>query len=207
MLPNLINRKYFSVITFFILVLSLVFISCKKEIKNTVVFVHDNETTPTMLTHNDTMQVSDSGIIKYKVIAKTWEVFDKARDPHWRYPDGFYLEQYDSVFNIVATIKADTAWNYTQRKLCKFKGNVFIHNKKDETFSSDELYWDQRQQKVYSNMPVIVNRPGQMTLRGTGFEANQQMTHYTFMNVGEMASGKTLLYMNEDTENNETKEE
>ncbi|MFT4222483.1 LPS export ABC transporter periplasmic protein LptC [Dysgonomonas sp.] len=207
MLPCLINRKYLPLTIFFVFVVGIVFISCKQEAKNTVNFIHDNETTPTMMTHNDTMLISDSGIIRYKVIAQTWEVFDKSKDPHWRYPNGFYLEQFDSVFNIVTTVKADTVWNYTLRKLWKLKGNVFIRNKKDETFSGDELYWDQRQQKVYSNLPVVVSRPDQMTLRGTGFEANQQMTNYKFMNVGEMASGKTIFYVNEDAENNEEKQE
>ncbi|MDR1092298.1 MAG: LPS export ABC transporter periplasmic protein LptC [Prevotella sp.] len=207
MLLCLINKKYFPLTAFFSFVVGIVFMSCNKEVKSTVNLVYDNETTPTMLTHNDTMLVSDSGLIRYKVIAETSEIFDRAKDPHWRYPDGFYLEQFDSVLNIVATVKADTVWNYTQRKLWKFKGNVFIHNRKDETFSGDELYWDQRKQKVYSNLPVIVNRPGQMTLRGTGFEANQQMTNYDFMNVGEMASGKTLIYVNEDAENDEEKQE
>lgn len=200
-------RKYFPLAAFFSFVVGVVFVSCNQEVKNTVNFVHDNETTPTMITHNDTMLISDSGIIRYKVIAKTSEVFDKAKDPNWRYPDGLYLEQFDSVFNIVTTIKADTVWNYTLRKLWRLKGNVFIRNKKEETFSGEELYWDSRQQKVYSNLPVVVNRPDQMTLRGTGFEANQQMTNYKFMNVGEMASGKTLFYVNEDAENNEEKQE
>jgi LPS export ABC transporter protein LptC len=207
MLFCLINKKYFPLTTFFSFVVGVVFMSCDKEVKNTVSFSYDNETTPTMITHNDTTQISDSGLIRYKVIAKTWEMFDKSKDPHWHFPHSFYFEQLDTAFSIVLTLKADTAWNYTQRKLWKFKGNVFIHNKKDETFSSDELYWDQRQQKVYSNMPVVVNRPNQMTLRGTGFEANQQMTNYKFMNVGEMASGKTILYVNEDTENSEEKQE
>lgn len=207
MLSCLIKRKYFPLTTFFSFVVGVIFISCNQEVKNTVNFIHDNETTPTMMTHNDTMLISDSGIIRYKVIAQTWEVFDKSKDPHWHFPHRFYFEQLDTAFRVVLTLKADTAWNYTLRKLWKFKGNVFIRNKKDETFSGDELYWDQRQQKIYSNLPVVVSRPDQMILRGTGFEANQQMTNYKFMNVGEMASGKTLFYVNEDAENNEEKQE
>ncbi len=200
-------RKYFSLTIFFSFVVSVVFISCNQEVKNTVNFVHDNETTPTMITYNDTTLISDSGIIRYKVIAKTWEVYDKSKDPHWYFPHRFYFEQLDTAFSVILTLKADTVWNYTLRKLWKFKGNVFIRNKKDETFSGEELYWDQRQQKIYSNLPVVVSRPDQMILRGTGFEANQQMTNYKFMNVGEMASGKTLFYVNEDAEGNEEKQE
>jgi len=204
---SLINRRYYPVITFFLIVMSVVFISCKDEVKNSVDLAYNPETVPSVKTHNDTMHISDSGIIRYKVITKTWEIFDKAKDPHWRFPNGFYLEQFDSVFNKVATVKADTVWNYTTRRIWKLKGNVFIHNKKDETFTGEELYWDSRQQKVYSDKYVVVNRPGQMTLRGLGFEANQQMTVYKFRDVGEIMSEKTLLFINEDEGNGEEKEE
>lgn len=207
MLSYLRNKGYLSVVTLFSIVTAIVFISCKDEVKNIVNLEFDGETTPTMKSHNDTVQISDSGIIRYKVISKTWEIFDRAKDPHWRYPEGFYLEQFDTTFNIVSTIQADTAWNYTLRKLWKLKGNVFIRNKKDETFTGEELFWDSRQQKVYSDKYVVVNRPGQMILRGLGFEANQQMTNYTFRDVGEIKSEKTLLYVNEDAENGDEEEE
>lgn len=201
------NSRYLPVIIFFTIVISVVFLSCKDESKSSVNFDYDPEVIPSMLTHNDTMQISDSGIIRYKVIAKTWEIFDRAKDPHWRYPNGFYLEQFDSLRNIIAVIKADTVWNYTSRKLWKLRGNVFIYNRNDETFKSDELYWDERQQKVYSNTFVEVNRPNQMILRGRGFEANEQMTNYKFRDVGRTRDGTTLLYVNEESENNAEKEE
>jgi LPS export ABC transporter protein LptC len=201
------DRRYFPVVTLFIIVAAIVFASCKDEAKNMVSLEFDAETTPTMKTYYDTMHISDSGIMKYRVIAKTWEVFDRARDPHWHYPDGFSFEQFDSALQVVVTVQADTAWHFTLRKLWKFKGRVLARNEKDETFSSDELYWDSRQQRVYSDQYVVVNRPGQMTLRGTGFEANEQMTNYTFRNVGEIMSEKTILYVNEDAENREEREE
>jgi LPS export ABC transporter protein LptC len=197
-----LNRKpnlYIPAVLMSVVILS--FVSCKDEPKNTIELNYDAEKIPSLNTDSVTMLISDSGLIRYKLITKTWEVFDKAKDSHWRFPDGFYGEQFDTTFNVVATIKSDTAWNYTNRKIWKWTGHVVIHNKLNETFKSEELFWDERQQKVYSNKYVEVYRPDKMTLKGTGgFEANQQMTEYKFKNVGD----KTFFYVNEDDENNES---
>ncbi|NDV96006.1 LPS export ABC transporter periplasmic protein LptC [Dysgonomonas sp. 521] len=189
-------------------VVMLFFVSCKEESKNAIDLDYDPEKVPSLNTDSVTMLVSDSGIIRYKMISQTWLIFDRAKDPHWLFPDGFYFEQLDTTFNVIATVKADTAWNYTNKKLWKLRGHVFIHNKVGETFSSNELFWDERQQKVYSKEYVEVVRPDKMTLRGAGgFEANQQMTEYKFLNVGNTAFGKTILYVNEDEENNADSED
>lgn len=182
------------------------FASCKDDAKSSVNFTYDKETVPTINTDSTSTLISDSGIIRYRMTAKTYEVFDQAKDPHWFYPQGLYWEQFDSVFNVVVTAKADTAWNFTTRKLWKLKGNVVVKNIIGETFSSDELFWNQQQQKIYSDKFVRIDRPDKGILQGKGgFEANQQMTEYEFKRVGESTSGKTIIYVNEEQDNNEEK--
>jgi LPS export ABC transporter protein LptC len=178
------------------------FISCKDDPKNAVNLNYDSEKMPSLNTDSVTMLISDSGLIRYKMITKTWEVFDKAKDPHWLFPHGFYAEQLDTAFNIVLTVKSDTAWSYTNRKIWKLKGHVSILNVVGETFSGDELFWDERRQRIYSDKYVEVYRPDKMTLKGTGgFEANQQMTEYKFLNVKD-----SPITYNEDQENNSDSE-
>lgn len=200
-------KRYSKLATMFLLVTNVFFVSCKKEEKNTVDIAYDRELIPTMRTFFDTIQISDSGLIKYKVISEIWEVFDQAKDPHWKYPKGIYFEQFDSLFNVIVTVKADTAWNYTLRKVWQLKGNVVISNFKNETFASDEFFLDSRQQIIYSNKPVEVNKPGEIIIKGSGFQSNQQLTNWQFTNVGEYGAGKSLLYVSEDTEDSELEQE
>lgn len=152
--------------------------SCGSEKKDYVDTLYDKESVPSMVTDSVTELISDSGLIRYKMIASRWMVFDNARDPYWYFPQKIYLEQFDTLFQIQATLEADTAWNYTQRKLWKLKGNVFIKNRQDETFESDELFWDEKTGKVYSDKFIEINKPGELLLRGKGFESNQEMTQY-----------------------------
>ena len=208
-MQQLKTRQNLSVVTVLLSVMAFFFISCKEEVKSTVDLNYDADKVPSLNTDSVTMLISDSGLIRYKVIAKTWEIFDRAKDPHWFFPDGLYVEQFDTIFSIVATVKADTAWNFTSKKLWQLRGHVVIRNKLGETFSSEELFWDQRQQKVYSKKYVEVFRPDKMTLRGMGgFEANQQMTEYRFWNVKD----SPITYnedqeANADDQNNEEKKE
>lgn len=208
-MQQLKTRQNLSVVTVFLSVMAFFFISCKEEVKSTVDLHYDADKVPSLNTDSVTMLISDSGLIRYKVIAKTWEIFDRAKDPHWFFPDGLYVEQFDTIFSIVATVKADTAWNFTSKKLWQLRGHVVIRNKLGETFKSEELFWDQRQQKVYSKKYVEVFRPDKMTLHGMGgFEANQQMTEYRFWNVKD----SPITYnedqeANADDQNNEEKKE
>ena len=208
-MQQLKTRQNLSVVTVFLSVMAFFFISCKEEVKSTVDLHYDADKVHSLNTDSVTMLISDSGLIRYKVIAKTWEIFDRAKDPHWFFPDGLYVEQFDTIFSIVATVKADTAWNFTSKKLWQLKGHVVIRNKLGETFKSEELFWDQRQQKVYSKKYVEVFRPDKMTLHGMGgFEANQQMTEYRFWNVKD----SPITYnedqeANADDQNNEEKKE
>ena len=60
-----------------------------------------------------------------------------------------YLEQFDSIFHIDASIKANTAYYYDKERLWKLIANVDIQNLKGERFNTELLYWNEATQKVY----------------------------------------------------------
>ncbi len=151
--------------------------ACGSKDPETVDIQFDPETTPSMTTDSVITLISDSGITRYKLIADIWQVFDKAEDPFWYFPEGIYLERFDSLFQVEAKILADTAWNYTEKRLWRLKGNVDIRNMEGELFLSDELFWDQKEERVYSDKYIQIKR-GETELKGYGFESNQEMTEY-----------------------------
>jgi LPS export ABC transporter protein LptC len=151
--------------------------ACTSSEKEFVDVSFDPELTPSMNTDSVITLISDSGITRYKLEADNWQVFDKAKDPYWYFPEGIYLERFDSLFQVEAKILADSAWNYTERRLWRLKGHVDIRNMEGEMFLSDELFWDQREEKVYSDKYIEIKR-GDTELKGYGFESNQEMTEY-----------------------------
>ena len=181
-----------------------IFASCKKDAKSSIDFEYDPELIPTLSTDSVTELISDSGIIRYKMITPLWNMYEQAKEKYWSFPKGIYLEQFDSTLVVVVTIKADSAWNYVNKKLWYLKGNVFVKNIDGVTFTSDELYWDSNpnEQKIYSNKPVTIDEPGRRLLIAEDFVSNQQMTAWEFSNVHD-----SKISVEEDTGNNSVNEE
>lgn len=152
--------------------------SCSREHKEFVALQFDPETTPTMLTTEVSSLISDSGVVKYKLIAQEWHVYGKAAEPYWYFPEKIYLEQYDSLFNPAATIRADTAYNYEKQGLWKLIGNVDIVNERGDHFETSLLYWDTKDEKVYSDQFMHIERADGTIIEGNSFESNWDMTKY-----------------------------
>lgn len=199
------SRTIFCLIVLTSLLFSFVLPSCKKESNSGLELVYNKETVPTIDTDSVTTLISDSGIIKYKVLAKTWEMYEGFKDEYWYFSEGIYLEQFDSLFNIIISVEADTAWNYTAKKLWKLKGNVFIkkHDTQD-TYSSPEFYWDQQKRIVYSDSVVTIDSPDGGLINASKFSSDERLMNAVFVAIGELSSrGKGLIYVNEDKQTSE----
>lgn len=189
-------RKIWYIATVLITVVMLLFVgSCQQKSEELIDIKFNPDSVPTMDTESVITLISDSGITRYKLITKNWQVFDKAKDPYWFFPEGLYLERFDSLFNVEAIIYGDTAWHYLDKKLWRLKGNVNSQNMKGEKFLSDELFWDQRQEKIYSDKYIEIQK-GDTQLKGYGFESNQEMTEYRIFRPHE---GRIPFSENPDT--------
>ena len=140
--------------------------------------ITERDSLPIMETKGVSTLISDSGIIRYRLQAEDWRVFDKKKPPYWAFEEGVYLETFDTLFQMEANIKADTAYYYEKQKLWKLMGNVVIRNLKGEKFNTELLYWDQNTEKVYSDRFIRIEQPDRI-ITGRGFDSNQQMTKYT----------------------------
>ena len=73
--------------------------------------ITERDSLPVMDTRGVTTLISDSGVTRYRVNTEEWLIFDKKKPSYWAFEKGIYLEQFDSLFHVDASIKADTA-NY-----------------------------------------------------------------------------------------------
>jgi LPS export ABC transporter protein LptC len=151
--------------------------SCNKEKKEVVDVSFDPETTYTLRTTDVSTLISDSGITRYRLNAKEWLVFGKAKDPYWYFPKGIYVEKFDTLFQSEASIQADTAYNYEKKSLWKLVGNVKIESLEGTRFETSLLYWDQKEEKIYSDKYIRIEEEDKV-ITGIGFESNQDMSQY-----------------------------
>jgi len=159
--------------------------ACGGDKKDMVDISFNAQSSYTLKETNVETFVSDSGITRYKVITQTWLIFGKANEPFWYFPDGIYLDKFDTVFNTEASIKADTAYYYERRKLWKLDGNVDVSNFKGERFQTQQLFWDQNKESVYSDSFITITK-GENVKTGQGFRSTQDMNDYQiFHSTGE----------------------
>lgn len=156
--------------------------SCDDEKKEIISGTTDPETTPTMITRDVTTIVSDSGITRYKITTPLWLMFEEASEPTWRFPEGVHLEKFNPAFAPEATIDCDSATYFKNQQLWRLDGYVNIRNTLGEKFLTNQLYWNQRQQKIYSDSFIHIERQGKV-IEGYGFESNERMTRYNVLRV------------------------
>ena len=148
-----------------------------------------------MKTLGVTTLISDSGVTRYRVKTEEWLMFDRKKPSYWAFEKGVYLEQFDSIFNIEASIKADTAYFYDKQQLWKLIGNVDIQNRKGERFNTELLFWNQATKKVYSDKFIRIQQPDRV-ITGHGFESNQDMTVYVIQNIAAGFDEKRFCEIN-----------
>lgn len=138
----------------------------------------NRDSVPVMVTRDVSTYVSDSGVVRYKIITAEWKVFDRLDPSRWSFEQGIYLEKYDNDLTIDATILADTAYYYDKQELWELRGNVHIDNEQDEQFDTQLLFWNQKTKQVYSDKFIRI-RQQKRVITGIGFTSNQDFTNYT----------------------------
>lgn len=157
-------------------------LSCNSEKKSTAAPIEEPDSIPYLSTYGVTTLISDSGRISYRIEAEEWLIYEKRNPKYWAFEKGAYLEKYDDSLRVEATIKSDTAYFYSEKKLWKLIGNVDIKNQKGEKFFTDLLYWSQEDGSIYSDKYIKIEQKEQITT-GIGFRSNQELTDWEILST------------------------
>ena len=125
--------------------------------------------------------ISDSGLIKYRIVTESWEVNQAKNPSRWIFLNGLFLEQFDEKFHVEAYIQCDTAYYFDQLKLWELRGRVRIRTIDGLRFASEELFWDQNKHELYSNRFSRLVTPDR-EMQGAYFRSDERMTHYMISN-------------------------
>jgi len=159
----------------------LLVLSCEQAQEHTAAAVHERDSASMMISYGVNTLISDSGVIKYKIVTERWDVNTIKTPTRWTFEKGVFFEQFDQQFHVEAYVQADTAWYYDQQKLWHLRGRVRIRNVNGLIYESEELYWDGLRHELYSYVFSKVTTP-ERTLQGTYFRSDEQMRHYTVSN-------------------------
>ncbi len=161
--------------------LFLLLSSCRKnEVKIQREVLAERSAVPMLDANEVTTLISDSGITRYRISAGRWQIYDKAQPPYWDFPQGIYIERFDEQLEVNASLRSDYAHYDENAQLWRLEGNVYAVNQEGEIFETPLLYWNQKDERVYSDSTIRITRENSVIV-GVGFESNQEMTRYTIM--------------------------
>ena len=166
-----------------LLVLSLYFLlaSCEKNDLKKVAGFTGKDTIPSQIANDITVIYSDSAKVKARLTSPKMIQYITG-DQNTEMPIGLKVLFYNDSLKAVSSLRADYGIRYPAKYLIKVTGNVVVSNTKGDTLHTEELFWDENRNIIYSNTFVKVKQPDKVIL-AEGFNSDVNFLHYTFKKV------------------------
>ena len=132
--------------------------------------------------HGAHITYSDSGQKVLEIRAGLLQDFGNMEPPYVFFGNGITVNFYSANAKSATVLKADTARQLKKEDLWGIGGNVEVTNGKGERMTTELLFWDKKEERLYSDAKVQILSDGQL-IRGKGFEADQSFTTYRIYKV------------------------
>ena len=132
-----------------------------------------NEAMMTEYSENLLIVMSQNGRKSYVFTTPLVEGYTLGAEPYREFRKGVKIPTYkdDSLSSVDAVLTANYAIYYENRELWEAKGNVVVEKSDGKTLYTQQLFWNARTGKIYSNVDSkIVQNGGRDVFIGEGFE-------------------------------------
>ena len=141
------------------------------------------ETIMTEYSEDLSVVMSQNGRRSYHFVTPLLEGYSLAREPYREFRKGVKITTYqnDSLTTVDAVLTANYAIYYENRELWEAKGNVVVEKSDGKTLYTQQLFWNARTKKIYSNVDSkIVQNNGRDVFIGEGFESDEEFKDWRF---------------------------
>lgn len=175
-----------------LLIITTMMPSCKNDVQK-VLSLDVVDTLPEVTARDIEIFYSERGRVQIKLVSP-YLVNKSEEESQLIFPEGFIVYFYDSAMNVQSTITADYGISYEKKKLMEARHNVVVENlQKGEKLNTEELFWDQNKQQIYSNKFVKLTT-GDQVVTGDGLTSQEPFDEILITNP------KGLLEFKEEPE-------
>lgn len=165
------------------LAVAFVVYSCKSDLGEAAVLKIDE--TPVQSVRNMFIVQSENGKIQMRASADLMQKYERDTLSYELFPEGFSVYGYTDDGLLETEIVADNA-KHTKyedgRETWEAFGNVVVKNLiKEEVMETDTLYWDQKNEKIYTHCYVKMYSPDGF-MQGYGMESDQRARNSIIFN-------------------------
>ena len=133
--------------------------------------------TPPQVVADMFMQQTENGMVKMRAEAPRMEKYERDTLDFEMFPDGFFVYGFDETGKLETEIVADNARHMKYddgRESWEAFGNVVVKNLiNQEVMETDTLYWDQKNERIYTHCYVRMYSPDGF-MQGYGMESDQR---------------------------------
>ncbi len=138
----------------------------------------DTRNMMTQQSENLTIIHSRNGNVTYRFTTPLLERYENALEPYTEFRKGIHIERYnDSTHLIEATLTANYAIWLEKQELWEAKGNVIGENADGNRLETEQLFWDQKAKRVYSNVDSKITQKNDV-IYGDGFESDDRFEEF-----------------------------
>ena len=150
--------------------------SCENNIEQIKTFGFTEDLPILEATNFETM-VTDSGVIRYFLKTPKLLRFESGSTSYIEFPEGIELIKYNENREIVSSITANYAKQFEKDKRWEVKNNVIATNAQGDTLKTEQLFYAETEERIYTDEFVRIIRPGQ-NITGVGFQSDQNMQNW-----------------------------
>jgi LPS export ABC transporter protein LptC len=136
---------------------------------------------PTSVAENINTKHTDSGRLTSNLVSPKMINFSNRSFPYYQFPDGIDFTIYDEQ-NQPSFVVANSAVVYNKTDLIDLRGDVVLTTSTNDTLFTDQLYYDQKKEWLFTDFPVKFRTKDYLT-NGNGFDANQDFTNAQVLEV------------------------
>ena len=177
---------------FLLAMMIILFSACKNDMKKIQETI-DRSMLNTEHADSVTIIYSKEGSTKAQMFARTFNHVQDAKPPYIEMKQGLRVLFYDDSMQVQSTLHAKYGKYFEQNGNVLVRDSVVVYNIKKEQLNTEELVWNEKLQKFYTQKFVTITTPSQI-IYGDGLESNQNFSDYTILNVkGIIGVNKSTL--------------
>jgi LPS export ABC transporter protein LptC len=115
---------------------------------------------------------SDSALLQVRIEGATMLTHLDRSYPRQEFTDGIWVEFFDDNGQISSTLAAKYAMRLEKLGQVIVRDSVVWKSVELDKLETEELIWDEKAKKIYTNKFVVITRPDEI-IYGHGFEADQ----------------------------------
>lgn len=140
-----------------------------------------------------TIFYSKEGHTRAKLQTPVFNHMQQSNPTYIEMPKGLVVEFYDDSLQVSSTLSSKYGKLFEDSNNVLVRDSVVVRNNKNEQLNTEELVWNEKMQRFFTEKFVKITTPTQI-IYGDGLESNQNFTEYKIINVkGVIGVNKNTL--------------